>query len=527
MADGTSGLTTYNATVIQDAIDETAGTGLPAYIGPGIYEATATVNLLSDVTLIFDPGAILSKGFSGGATLGQQDPQTKITNVKLIGGRIDNPQQLPGSQISIFGDHVSISGMEIIDFYSPGLGVYIVGNDNKLSDLRVVTSCLLTGAGGIRMAGGNNFQCSNCYVSSGDDALQFVPGSPNVGSADEDVSINDSQYVNCVGISAVARACVVFLENRSSTNPMTANITNCAFIGIRGRGGSIGALCANKGQDGQPAAGAISSIQFIGVSLSQNAQSTDPIFAVEQGGEGDGPIQQIDFIGCTAFDGAGGPGLFVQNAARVRWIGGSLAAGKTSPTAVEFLQSTDCDLRDATVVCSPASTTGIKVGFGNGSTGPSDRIRISGVTVMGIPGNGTGIVLDRTQSCVVAFNTCLRASNAQPTYGISATGAPNCLIDQNNLLSVDYPYVLVGSGYIDSTLGVATSASGTVRLSSGTADVTFPVVFMDGGYSVQLTGNTTSETFAFSNRSALGFTIISSNSSSTAEVCWSALHTQF
>jgi len=44
---------------------------------------------------------------------------------------------------------------------------------------------------------------------------------------------------------------------------------------------------------------------------------------------------------------------------------------------------------------------------------------------------------------------------------------------------------------------------------------------------VQLTGDTTAESFAFANLSANGFTIVSSNSSSTALVCWMALVTQF
>jgi hypothetical protein len=53
--------------------------------------------------------------------------------------------------------------------------------------------------------------------------------------------------------------------------------------------------------------------------------------------------------------------------------------------------------------------------------------------------------------------------------------------------------------------------------------VTFAVPFLNDGYSVQLTGNVTGETFAFSNQSTGGFTVSSSNTSSTAEVCWTAL----
>jgi hypothetical protein len=534
MAEATAGLQFFPATEIQKAIDASATTGLPVYVAPGIYLATEPVTLRSDLTLIFQPGAILRREFAGpDATLTQTDWTIKLVNIQLSGGLIDNPQYNVGPQISIYGDHVSISGMEVFDFYSGdyetkkigGVGITIVGNDNKLSNLRVVTSCQTVGAGGIRMAGGNNFLCSNCYVTSGDDALQFVPIAPDRGDPNENVSIADSQYVNCIANSAAARACVVFLENRSDTDPMTANVTNCGFIGIRGQGGSVGALCSSKAKGSKPSTGIVSNIQFIGVSLSLGSAAKGPTFQVQRDSTSGGPIQQIDFIGCTAFDGGEGAGFYVEQASRVRWIGGSIAGGSTSNPVVDIFSSTDCAVKDATVICSGAgSGTGIYVGSANTTLAPTDRIHISGVSVIDIAQDWGGIVLQGANSCVAASNTFLRAPSATNANAIYVSDSDNCILDNNNTLSVDTPYSLTsGSGYIASALGIATSATGTVTLSSGTADVTFAVPFLNDGYSVQLTGNVTGETFAFSKQSTGGFTVSSSNTSSTAEVCWTAL----
>jgi len=541
MADTDSGLPVCSATVIQDLIDRTAGTGYAAYVPPGIYLADNAVYLSSDVTLVFDAAAILRRNYASTAAEGmltQRDMSSKIVNVKLSGGRLDNPQPYDGTSIAIFGDNISISGMEVLDFYG-GLGVVIVGDDNKLSDLRVVTSSQVTGAGGIRMAGGHNFLCSNCYVESGDDALQFVPISPNNGAAIENISIADSQYVNCIGISAAARACVVFLENRSSTYEMTANVTNCAFIGIRGQGGPIGALCANKALDNQPSTGLISNIQFIGVSLSLGDATTGANFQVQRDSTNGGPIQQIDFIGCTGFLGAGAAnstgaaGLYVQEASQVRWIGGSIAASAVAQYAVQILSSSDCAVADTEVVCGEQCQAGIYVGYGDGSTEASDRVAISNVTVRAIPdttGYESGISLDRTDACTVTSSTLISVNAMGGSTGILVNDSKNCRLDQNNCLLVGQPYVFSGEsfGFINGSLGAGTSATGTIGLSSGTADVTFPFArFVNDRYSVQLTGNTTAETFAFSNRTETGFTITSSNPDSTAEVCWSALITQF
>lgn len=515
----------FSAQVIQDAIDNAGPADGRVYVPPGIYLATQPMYLASNIELVLDPGAILRREFASQHAEGlltQADMSTRLINVSIAGGRIDNPGQHPGSQIALFGDNIRISGVQILDFYDPGLGIMIVGNDNRLSDLRVVTSCRHVGAGGIRMAGGNNFLCSNCTVSSGDDALQFVPIAPADNPAMQDVSITNAQYVNCVGISACARSCVAALVDQNADGlTMTAEITDCAFIGIRGQGGSIGAYCFNKSSSGS-----IARIQFIGASISQAETASDPNFSMQAGNDGASPVQQIDLIGCTALNSAQA-GLFMQLASRVRWIGGSLYTRDGAPTVVDIVQSSDCELRDATVLCSSSCTSGVFVGFGHGDTGPSSNIRLTGLDILGIPAGGTGITLDRTNACVVSDNRLVAAVPDSGATGISVTESLGCVLEGNDTRLVTTPYVLTGTGTISAALGVATSAAGVAQLEAGNAAVTFTTPFLNDHYAVQLTGNTTGENFAFTGRTAAGFIIESSNTSSTARVCWSALITHF
>jgi hypothetical protein len=525
-------LPVYSAMQIQDAIDAAAVTTGVAQIPAGIYVATEPVRLMSNVKLVFDPAAILRRNFdTNEATLSQFQSQTKIANVSVSGGRIDNAATHPGPQISIFGDNISISDMQVLNFYSVvggigGNGINIAGNDNKLTNLTVVTTCTTTGAGGIRMLGGYNFLCSNCFVSSGDDALQFVP------DPSQDISISNSQFVNCVGISAAARACAVFLENRD-TGTMSASVTNCAFIGIRGRGGTVGAICSIKADPGT-VNGSIANIQFIGVSLALPPNAPGPTFVVKGDQEPTsniftGLIDQIDFIGCTAGGGTdvAGPGLYVQQAARVRWIGGSIQAGTAATSAVSILSSADCEIRNATIICSSTCLSGISVGHGDGSRMWSERIAISGVTVMGF-GSVSGIALSGTHSCIVSSNVLLSKSGGG-SVGISVDNSDQCVLDGNNTEAVATPYDLSGSasGFIIAGPGAATQASGTATLSSGTAKVTFAVPFFGPGYTVQLTGDTPGETFSFSDITAESFVITSTNTGSMANVSWLALFTTF
>jgi hypothetical protein len=336
------------------------------------------------------------------------------------------------------------------------------------------------------------------------------------------VSITNGQYVNCVGISACARSCVAALVDQTETgSTMTAEISDCAFIGIRGEGGSIGALCFNKSSSGS-----IARIQFIGASISQADSANDPNFSMQAGNDGASPVTQIDLIGCTALN-SSQSALFVEFASRVRWIGGSMYVSGNAQTVVEIVQASDCELRDATVACGDSCSSGVFVGFGHGATGASSNIRVSGLDVLGIPANGTGITLGRTQSCVISGCRLTAGAPSSKTCGISITDSVGCVLDGNDTRLVTTPYMLDGHGSINATTGVATSASGVLQLASGATDVSFPVPFLNDHYAVLLTGNTTAENFSFSERTTTGFTVASSNSDSTARVSWLAVITQF
>lgn len=67
---------------------------------------------------------------------------------------------------------------------------------------------------------------------------------------------------------------------------------------------------------------------------------------------------------------------------------------------------------------------------------------------------------------------------------------------------------------------VSSRKRGQVTLSSGTATVTFPKAEPDAAYYVSLAGDT-AETFTWASKTTAGFTVNSSNGSSTAAVDWS------
>ena len=108
-------------------------------------------------------------------------------------------------------------------------------------------------------------------------------------------------------------------------------------------------------------------------------------------------------------------------------------------TAAEIVQSDDCELRDATIYCSDTCTSGVFVGFGHGVTDASTNIRLSGLDILGIPANGTGIVLDRTNSCAVSDNRLVNAVNGSGAQGIYVTNSLDCVLSQNDTRLVTTP----------------------------------------------------------------------------------------
>ena len=60
----------YNAQVIQDAINNVGSNGGSIYVPPGIYMASRSICVTSNIALILDPGAIIRRDFSSGASEG-------------------------------------------------------------------------------------------------------------------------------------------------------------------------------------------------------------------------------------------------------------------------------------------------------------------------------------------------------------------------------------------------------------------------------------------------------------------------
>ncbi len=119
--------------------------------------------------------------------------------------------------------------------------------------------------------------------------------------------------------------------------------------------------------------------------------------------------------------------------------------------------------------------------------------------------------------------------SADNTYGGIAGGAYSLLWDTNGV-TVTEDLQVTGNTTITGGLTVTgprygpdyvPNWEGTVTLSAGTATVTFASATADTRYAVQLTGDA-AETFYWSSKTVNGFTINSSNGSSTANVDWRA-----
>lgn len=118
--------------------------------------------------------------------------------------------------------------------------------------------------------------------------------------------------------------------------------------------------------------------------------------------------------------------------------------------------------------------------------------------------NGRGLTLQRANGLLLA-RWALR-----PSLGSSLSG--------NDL---NHPIFVSALGGISATATECQNVGGTKALVGGTATVTFPgyLTEVDANYRIQLTGNA-AENFYVTGKSATGFTINSSNGSSTAQVDW-------
>jgi hypothetical protein len=279
------------AAKIQDAIDWCSSNGYTLRGTSGLYSITGPIYAKSNLNLVMDPDCILQRAYTQAGTTGllqNADMTIKITNVRILGGRIKNTDSttFKGNQVCLNGDDIHIDGLEIDEWGSTSRAMLLAGDRMRLSRIRAVS---LDQGGGIRLIGGDQFKCSDSHVKCGDDAYNFVPG--GTGSLLFDLPITNSQYVNCTGESFNGRLFLAALSGSGSLD-MTASITDCAFIGIRGKGSNRGMVIYNE-----DSTGVIADIDIIGCMIDCSDDVTSGNAAYINGQAGTGGVRDIRFKG--------------------------------------------------------------------------------------------------------------------------------------------------------------------------------------------------------------------------------------
>ena len=277
------------APLINQAITDTAASGDVLLIPSGVYRLDGPIYARTGATVVCSPQAVLLRNFSQSGTTGllmNPDIATALSAVRWSGGIIRNaaPASLAGNAVCLNADDSLIEKIVIDEWSSSGRAFLLFGNRLVLRRFRAVS---VNDGGGVRFAGGDDFRCSDGYAECGDDTFQFVPAA-STGAAQFDRSIRNGQYANCHGYSFNARLMAVALVSPTEALHMTASITDCAFIGVRGRGRQFAAV------DNSDSTGSIARIDFVSTRCDSTGRSGAPVgsFWINRA-SGAGPVEDI------------------------------------------------------------------------------------------------------------------------------------------------------------------------------------------------------------------------------------------
>jgi hypothetical protein len=112
--------------------------------------------------------------------------------------------------------------------------------------------------------GGADSQVFSDYVFCGDDGLQFVPA---LSGTHANLSITNVQYIGGVA-SSNARPFLAFIDTA-----LTANITNCGFVGITGISRQATLSTAGSVVAVSQGPGAVTGLQITGCSIDETART--------------------------------------------------------------------------------------------------------------------------------------------------------------------------------------------------------------------------------------------------------------
>ena len=213
------------------------------------------IRIQSGLKLHLGLNTTLMRGFADGssdtgALLSRADWSVDTDDLTLHAGVLTtaSPAQT-GKLMAIYGAGWEIKGTRFLDFHD-GQAIVFGGDDNRITDCLFRSPTDAPGTGAVRMVGGSRFRGLGLHAFTGDDLFQFVPITDS-RNARYDLSIEDSHYVGCHGISRSARVMIAALAGPQDEAAMSATIRRVGWIGCSGSGGNRTFVVENTEGDGR------------------------------------------------------------------------------------------------------------------------------------------------------------------------------------------------------------------------------------------------------------------------------------
>lgn len=461
--------------MIVEAMTACVADGVPLILGPGDYAIGAPIRVISGAKIIMSPRTRLLRRFSGSNVITQASLATQISNVLIRGGSIVN--DLPdtyttGASLSLNAADSAIEDIFLDGHNNAGVVALIAGDRNRINRINHIEATH-TG-GGIALHASTDTRVSDCYVECSDDCFQIGSSGLNTNPY-FGLDSRGNQYVNCTGRSRDARLAVIGAA-RAGVEPLLsdANITDCAFIGVRGRG-RLGITVVNTLLTGK-----VARVDFIGchVDCSEDTVGGVAAFTVtDDNVAGSGGVEDINVVGgsfVSPFHSA--VNVYGTAVRRVTFNGTFIGAPRGTRESIRVNGDADVTFRDCTIQC-PPDDNGAWVGFGD--AGNTARARFTGCHFYDIANGMDGLAVYtsaavRIEDC--RFEAAAGSTTAQAFSVVAGSG--NVTVGRNDYDAIpvaekfNWPTTVSEGCAIDTQTLRVTSAASTLRAwQSGTTTV--------------------------------------------------------
>lgn len=283
--------------IFNQAIISAIALNVPLIVPPGNYRLDKSIFVRSNLRMICSPLArfearFTTTGTNGMVTLENRDNAANSVlrerDIYIEGGSWGKAAGFTGNVFSIWADKL-VFNRTMVDGFGNGRAYYLLGDDIRMFFPTFWNPFSGGGAGGIRFAGGNRFVCIGAVGTSGDDALQAVPGG-SFGSTWANQTINDFSYVSCRVTSTSSRVLVCGLGSESGAPGwMTCSIIQGLFLDCIGVGAGL-----SVAMDNEDSSGNIDTITMKSCRISDAGNDTRPTaISVTAKGAGTGAVKNI------------------------------------------------------------------------------------------------------------------------------------------------------------------------------------------------------------------------------------------